>query len=185
MLAPEQHPTFADYVLPCVYSAEIVRATTEPLTKKPMDFRYFDQGSYRREGLSWSQLLNSTVKAQTETLSGGKLIIGRERPEDAVVSVVAGFVALRPGWDGEGAPCPTTAAIDDAIRFLRSAPALSAKIDPTIHANGAILFELEQGGALEFRGDRAIRVSLPNHPPTVLPFEGAAIPASLRHALSS
>ena len=185
MFALEQ-PTLGDCagIAPYIRSAGAVQATTGTFRTITPNFDDFVVRSYLPEGCSWSRILRATIQAQTESSVGAKLIIGKERPEDTLVSVVAAFSSLKPGWDGEGAPAPCAAAIDEAIQFLRLAPALSAAFDPTLHANGSVLLEFEGGGVLEFQGDGTIRVSLPNHPPSALPFAGTTIPASLRHALA-
>jgi hypothetical protein len=76
------------------------------------------------------------------------------------------WLALAPGWDGEGAAAPIALSVESASDFVRLLPEDIADAEPMLHANGhAGLFWNESGhyADLEFLGDGRIAYFIQHH----------------------
>lgn len=78
--------------------------------------------------------------------------------EDTIVSSLQVLARLPSGWDGEDAESPKVGAIQDAIRFVRSAGRLASDLHATLHVDGSVNLEIGDGsdGLLEFTGNRRV-----------------------------
>lgn len=117
--------------------------------------------------------------------SDDAILIGADRPEEGLVTALAEFVGLKPGWDGEDAVAPRLDAIFDAIRFVRAAGARGLGLEPTLHVDGSVILELEDGsaGALQFGGAGTIDYAFEGVAPGNVPFDGYTVPHVIGDAL--
>jgi hypothetical protein len=113
------------------------------------------------------------------------IVLGPDGPEHELIAQLSGFRSLRDGWDGEAAVAPNRVAIRDAVRFIQAAGSLSERLEPTLHTDGSVLLELEDGlgGSLKFRGDDHIVYAVKGARPGTVPFDGSNVPEALRAAL--
>ena len=102
-----------------------------------------------------------------------------------MVAQIKDFLNLSPGWDGERSAAPSKGSANNAIRFLRSVGSLAHRLEPTIHSDGSILFEMEGGeGSLRFNDNNSISYAISGHPPATVELKGVIVPEGLRKALA-
>jgi hypothetical protein len=104
--------------------------------------------------------------SETAVSEDAPLIIA-ERSEDGRVAEVLELLDLDEGWDGENALKPNAASAADAVKFLHAAGSTSAQLEPTLHADGCVMLELDGGadGVLKFQGDGTVSYAIAGHPP--------------------
>lgn len=114
------------------------------------------------------------------------IFIGGVGPEQEVIAQLTEFRSLEHGWDGENAEAPNRTAIREAVRFIRTAGPLAGRLEPTLHTDGSVLLEIEDGleGVLRFSGDGQITYALRGSRPGTVGFDGSNIPPALKTALS-
>jgi hypothetical protein len=170
-------------------SAELLASTSATTTRASIIDQELVQRSYvgspRWEG--GSNGLGSFRIVQTAMSDRAPIIIGAERAEDPAVAELNSLLELGAGWDGEDAAPPHKAAIQDAIHFLYAAGSLATNLSPTLHVDGSVLLELDDGsaGSLRFRGNGTIGYAVRGIGFGSVPFDGATIPPELRHALEA
>ena len=97
---------------------------------------------------------------------------------------LAAYRELSAGWDGEAATPPTTAAIDDAMRFVRIAGFADGDVEPTLHVDGSVILEVADDlGSLRFKGDKQIIYTLSGAGHGVAPFDGFTVPEAIGASL--
>jgi len=102
-------------------------------------------------------------------------------PANVILAELAGFRDLAPGWDGETAAKPSSAAISQAVRFARVVGATDEQLEPTLHVDGSVMLELaDDSGSLRFEGDAKIIYALSGTGYGVAPFDGFTVPEVLR-----
>lgn len=161
-------------------SVDLVAATTDYAPRLAAA-----SGEFRR---SYEGLPANVFAGATAVSDEAPIVVGVDRPaEQALVNQIAEFRGLGEGWDGEFAARPSPLAIRDAIKFIRASPLLPATLEPSLHVDGSVILELEDGvkGSLRFRGDGQIICALPSMAPASIAFNGLTVPAQLQGALES
>ncbi|PIO97545.1 hypothetical protein [Pleomorphomonas carboxyditropha] len=107
-----------------------------------------------------------------------------ERPEEAVVAQIREFLELQEGWDGEFASKPDADSIEGASNLVRLLGRSAMALEPTLHADGSVILETDDGSAIHFVGARHISAILPGFA-GMLSFDGMSIPPEISEALSA
>lgn len=128
----------------------------------------------------------SEASARTVLPNEGLLIVGPERVTDALVGEILSFRNLGDGWDGERAVRPALNAIRDAVHFLYTAGSRAARLEPTLHVDGSVILEIEDGseGSFRFKGDGRVICAVEGMSPRVLAFDGVTLPDDVETVLA-
>jgi hypothetical protein len=123
----------------------------------------------------------------TAASKAAPVLIGRDRSEDPLVAQLNELKTLGPGWDGYGAPSPDHEAIRQAVRFVRAVEGMAATLEPTLHADGSVILEMEDGvrGSLQFKGDGSIVYSTDAGQFGRVAFDGFMVPSAIKSALTA
>lgn len=162
-------------------SAEIVDATTIATSRDSAKvMEPYDRTYVRRS--SWTG--NGGYSSPTAGFNA-PILVAADRPEESMVAAVVDFLDLNPDWDGDGAAAPCAGAVVDAVRFIHAAGSLAEQLEPTLHVDGSVILELEDGGAgsLRFRGDGTVIYALEGVAPGVATFDGYTVPDVIGGAL--
>jgi hypothetical protein len=91
--------------------------------------------------------------------------------------MVMAFERLGPGWDGHEGASPVRNSIRDAVDFAYLAGHLASNLEPTIVADGSVVFEIGDGeqGSFRFPGDGTVVYSIAGMKPGATPIEGPHI----------
>lgn len=125
------------------------------------------------------------IQVRTTQPDTAGLLVNGDRPEDRIVTLIVEFLDLGAGWDGENAQEPALDAVLDAIRFVHAAGDLATRLEPTLHVDGSVILELDDGsaGSLRFKGDDAVIYTLDGAGVGVALFDGYTIPEKIAAAL--
>ena len=158
-------------------SADLVNSTSAharaSLTKEETLTRSFASCSSWEHALAGVQI----VASRTAISEGVPFFIGADRHDDDLTVQINEYRNVFDCWDGEDAAKPTTAAILDAVRFVRSLGPLSIGLESTLHVDGSIILELDiDAGSLRFKGDKKIIYAFERGTHGIVAFNGFIIP---------
>lgn len=161
-----------------VIDATSLRASPQPDSRAAQYGRRFSV-----EG-SWGGV--SATRSATAGSDRAMIVVNDRRPSDRLIAVLAEFLALHQGWDGEDAHAPSSTAVLDAIRFINAAGMRALALEPSLHVDGSVLLEIEDGaaGSLRFTGDGSIVYAIKGVGTGSAVFDGYTIPEEVGAALS-
>ena len=125
------------------------------------------------------------VHGNTAVSENAPLLVTSEGPADPLIDEIVDFRKLQEGWDGEDAAKPSSAAIRDAVRFIRAAGVFASRLEPTLHVDGSIILEIGDGveGSFRFKGDHRIVYAAARIGFGSVRFDGSTIPDAIRPML--
>ncbi|GJD96914.1 hypothetical protein [Methylobacterium iners] len=180
-------PTTAAYSLAAyLSSAELLDATTSTTARASINVEEPLVRSYA-SAAPWNLILGQSTRVQTAVSDTAPMLVGPHRFEDEVIARIAEFLELEDGWDGEDAAKPTASAVLDAVRFMRSAGDMASRLEPTLHVDGSVILEIEDGaeGSLRFRGDGTIVYATARAGMGSVPFDGFNVPEEIARTLAA
>ncbi|KQO87353.1 hypothetical protein ASF33_02485 [Methylobacterium sp. Leaf92] len=162
-------------------SAEIVDATTIATSRdsaKVME-------PYGRSYVPRSSWAGDVGYSSPTSGSEMGILVAADRPEEITIAAVVDFLDLNADWDGDGAAAPNVGAVVDAVRFINAAGGMAAQLEPTLHVDGSVILEFEDGsaGSLRFRGDGTVIYAIDGVSPGVAAFDGYTVPEIIGGAL--
>lgn len=163
-------------------SADIVDATSIPTSRASTKVEEPHDQSFVGRG-SWAG--RAGYQGTTARSEGAEFIITADRPWADLITSVGEFLEFNAGWDGERAAAPKAVAVLDAVRFINAAGSLALGLEPTLHTDGSVILELDDGvaGSLRFRGDETIVYAFKGVAPGIVAFDGYSIPEQIGSVL--
>jgi hypothetical protein len=161
--------------------ATLVGATTQ-LRQPEMHRQLVQQPvirSFRGPTVWYDGSVSPTAKSNP-----AQVIVGNERPEDPLIAQVQKLSELGRGWDGEGAPAISKISADAAISFLRMVAPIAPLLEPTAHADGAVMLELDDTGVIRFNSDGTLSYAFEGQTPATVRFDGKTVPNLLKLAIN-
>lgn len=161
--------------------AQLVAATT-PVSVRAMLNEFVIKRSFVGS-VKWGSGQAAPTAASDEVVP----FVGSARTEDLVIAQIEALKNLQKGWDGEDAAAPNIVATRSAQRFVRALADKAGLFEPSVHADGSILLEIDGGlgGSVKFNDDGSLSYAINGHPPATVAFDGTRLPPGLRDALSS
>jgi len=132
---------------------------------------------------SWRVISGADIRIETATSDTAPLVITVDDVASEQIAHLLAFRDLREGWDGESAAAPAAKAVRDALRFLRVAGPLAGRLEPTLHVDGSVILEANNGlsGALRFVGDGRLVFAAPGGHGELW-FDGKSVPPEVKLA---
>ncbi len=134
----------------------------DPETSTPGPIRVaenaIERSSYAGQPSWQPEFQGSSTRTWTARPADHAIIVGSWLAEDTLAFAIADLRHLENGWDGRDAARPAPAAISEATIFARLAGKYASRLEPTVHADGSVLLEIEDGseGSFRFRGDGTV-----------------------------
>jgi len=133
-----------------------------------IDYGY---GTVRRPSYSFAQ-------SETSVPSEAAPLTPRVYPEEKVVAEIGAYGKLCAGWDGEDAAEAKSESIQRAIDFVRLCGAGGVNFEPSLHVDGTVILETEDGLYIQFLENN--RLAVVGHlGSAVIEFDGSLMPSQL------
>lgn len=158
-----------------ILTAEIVASTSEQGRPAMRNEQHWDRTF---------QAAPAFANAGPTALQENYVFPSSDRPEERVVAEIRSYATLLDGWDGEFATKPECFSIESASNFVRLLGRSASSLEPTLHADGSIILEAEDGAMIRFLDGSQISAVLPGFSGTI-EFDGTAIPPAILRALEA
>jgi hypothetical protein len=169
-------------------SVELATTTSTPVTRPAPEAASNFVGTYVASGewdflsADWNAFATTTNAHKDSALNA--LAVSGESPLEVEIAL---FLNLHEGWDGEHGAQPNFEAIGDAIAFAKLAKARSVVLEPTLHADGSVILEVDDGaaGSLRFLGKGSISFATGHGRFGIIAFDGLSIPDEIAIRLTA